>query len=225
MKFLFLISLIVLLNACTSWVSKPTEQLLMAPPPPPVVAKPRVMVVPPPEKEPGTLWTENSRWNEVYAISQTKKNGDIVFIKPSEEFRNLVASYGGKMPIRKSENPNVPVEVIPIVTTIREVLPRNIFRISGQTNSLVVDGETDVRFVAKIRERDIAEDDSMNTDLMFDLSFEVINPPPPKEEQDAQKGPPKKNKQPVPPQPPKKEQAKVAANDSTAKDSKNETTK
>jgi hypothetical protein len=174
----FLVFLILFLCSCSSWVSKNTELLINPPPAPPPakIAVPQVVV---PEKEPGTLWTDNSKWNDAYSISLSKKPGDIVFIKPSEEFRNLVSSFGGKMPVRKSENPNVPVEPIPVISVIREVLPRNILKVAAQSNPLVIEGDTDVRFVAKIRERDVTDDDMINSDLMFDLNFEVLNPPKP----------------------------------------------
>src|SRR5271166_398018 len=102
MFILLLFISFLLVSACSRWVSKPTEQMFAPPvkveakktPPPPVVV----------EEEPGTIWRPGSQWNEVYSVADSRKVGDVVFLRPTDTFRSLITAKGGKLLARAPDS-------------------------------------------------------------------------------------------------------------------------
>lgn len=78
--FLFLV-----LASCTT-VNQPVKEVVLSPKPAPVFASKQV------KRQPGSLWSEDSRWNEMYTLPVSRLVGDIVSIKIDEAFKSRIAA-------------------------------------------------------------------------------------------------------------------------------------
>jgi len=61
----------------------------------PVSLKPRTLPAPKiqePKREPGSLWSELSKWNEIYTPRANRGLGDVLLVKLGDRFRNYAVS-------------------------------------------------------------------------------------------------------------------------------------
>lgn len=144
-------------------------------------APPKVEVVTAPiKREPGSLWSENSRWNEIYSLPSTRSVGDVVFIKPTEAFKRvLVSRLQSPSPgdakktttdIVKAE-PQIDLENVTFAATIKEVQRRGIYRVSSEQRFTLGQKEKKLLLEGNIRERDIGSDDMVGSDLFYSVNL------------------------------------------------------
>lgn len=82
-----------------SWFggSKSSEELIDLPPPRIIQS---VSNKKPAKKEPGSLWSEDSKWNELYSVGPTRQPGDVITVKVTDSLKariaQLVAAKTGK---------------------------------------------------------------------------------------------------------------------------------
>jgi len=148
-----------------------------APAAPEVTAEaPKVTLPPSPPPRPrelGSIWSESSRWNVIYSPPAGRNVGEIIFIRPSDSLKLSVASKGDKLP---NPDPNLTTkENTHIVAIIRDVLPRGVYAIDAKQALKVGLRDYDVSIEGKVREQDISNDDSTNSDSVFDLKLAVAN--------------------------------------------------
>lgn len=60
------------------------------------------------KKEPGSLWSEDSKWNSIYSASAARMPGDVITIKVNEPFKQRIASTMNQN--RKPDEPKVVVD-------------------------------------------------------------------------------------------------------------------
>lgn len=100
--------IILIITFGCSWFSKSKEDLVELPPP-------RLLqsVVPkkPAKKEPGSLWSDDSKWNELYSVGPTRQPGDMITVRVTDSLKariaQLVSAKTGKSSaeIRNGGNP------------------------------------------------------------------------------------------------------------------------
>lgn len=127
----------------------------------------------PPAREIGSLWSEESRWNSFYSSNATRSVGDVVFIKPSDNLRMLMAGKVEKVNSAGDTNVSAPHETPVFLVSIREVLPEGVYNVHGEQKIKVRGREQQVMIQGKIRERDISADDSASSEYLFDMNLEI----------------------------------------------------
>lgn len=159
--------------------------------------KPRPIVLPPRKdcpREAGSLWCDNSDWNEIYSESPNRVPGDTILVRLTPRFRTQVLRrLKREYPIQvktkvegiEKGKPKVDVKVVPtgdqiadddtqqIYMTVTEVLPRYIYRVKAQETIRVGSREPIVTFEGEIRNRDIQSDESVTTDSIMNSAFEI----------------------------------------------------
>ena len=189
--FLVTISFLSLLAGCASWTPEPVKEA-MKPAPPPPVEKPRA------KPEYGSLWTVDSRWNDIYAAAPSRQNGDSLSVKVSDAMRTrLLALVPADQP--KPEDPKDKEkekekksdekkdqrgsreesadhlsDTRAIEVVVKEVYPRGVFRIGGTATVRIGPRSLTVALDGKIHEKDIASDDSVPADSIFGMSLENV---------------------------------------------------
>ena len=96
MKLLVILTLLASLSyfvGCGLFGSTKEEVVL---PPPPVISQAPIKPV---KREPGSLWGEDSRWNEIYTFTPARRVGDIVQVKVTDTLKfRIEQSLRAKMP-------------------------------------------------------------------------------------------------------------------------------
>lgn len=190
--------LLASLTACSTIVPKgrrlaspKTPKRIEAPIPSPVV------------REPGSLWSDRSEWNDVYSAPPTRAVGDILMVKLTPRFKNqalrrleleyppsinekksaktikkkAVAEAAAK-PADKKGKKDEPVEpAVPesesIYATIMEVLPRKVYRVAASETLRIGDRNPVVTFEGEVRDRDVGQDDAVSADNVMHLGLEI----------------------------------------------------
>lgn len=159
--------------------------------------KPRPVVVPQRKECPrelGSLWCDNSDWNDIYSETPNRAPGDTILVKLTPKFRiSLARRLKRDFPIRvktKIENiekgkPKLDVKVQPteeqiaeddtqqVYVTITEVLPRYLYKVKGQETIRLGGREPILTFEGEIRNRDIQGDESVSSDSVMNGAFDV----------------------------------------------------
>jgi flagellar basal body L-ring protein FlgH len=165
--------LFLTLSGCAGWFGVPDA------PPKPVVKETPVLPPPaPPQPELGSIWTENSHWNEFYSVHTQRGVGDVLFVKPTESFKLTVIARGGKPPLPSTDALNGAArETQQLTVTIRQLLPHDVYSIQCSQTMRVGNRDHQVTLVGKIREQDIAADDTTTTDYLFETTLDVKSEP------------------------------------------------
>lgn len=159
------------LSGCAGWFrSEPREVAAI---PTPEKKEPVPQVAPQVNREPGSIWTDTSQWNVLYSPPLQRTVGDVVTLRPSDNFRLTVAHRAGNGPGWEQVQGNR--ENTQIIAVIKEVLPRQIYRLEAKQSVKVGTKDYDIELAGKIREQDITTSDSGTTDSVFDLDLKVKN--------------------------------------------------
>jgi flagellar basal body L-ring protein FlgH len=169
------------------------------------------------QRELGSLWSEDSSWNQMYSPTQTRAPGDIVTIKLDKKFMarleqaikrpvpepmadtekdgkkdNKKDAKGAKAaPTEVASAPATPAETategrgpasakapikLPetVEVTIIEALPRGGYRVAANHGFKPAEDSPFVYIQGILRDREIAADDTANSDALLDLKFESI---------------------------------------------------
>lgn len=167
------------------------EGLKIVSEPPP---QPELKVV---RREPGSLWSEDSRWNDIYNVAPSRVLGDTLKIKVGEALRarfaqtlNKHKGVGASMeaiPAEKkleTDEPKGPKERAKaeaerakenaepefLDAAITEVLPRGVFAITARQQLSFGSTREQLELVGNIREKDINPDDTISSDAILNLS-------------------------------------------------------
>lgn len=151
-------------------------------------------------RELGSLWSDDSRWNDVYADAPSRVVGDVVTVKLTELFkaRILQKAEAPMVALHKKEeekkekdkDAKAPVlqaaaapaasgkakeiEAPPVMrATIQEILPRGIYVISGQETVKVKEFEPTVKITGRVRDRDLDGEDTVSSDSISSLDLQV----------------------------------------------------
>ena len=169
MKYILGLLLIFLLVQCSS-APKVEEKVVINEPLP----RPTLKVV---RREPGSLWSEDSRWNEIYSVSPARVLGDLVKIKLSPELKMKMARVSE--PAKDGASRAAPTnsgggsknESEFMEGAITEVLPRGVFAVRALQT--VRSGGQDSRFelIGNVREKDIDSTDVVSSDAILNLDI------------------------------------------------------
>lgn len=164
---LFILGLI-LLSGCASWFKAELQQITSTAPPPKEVKQ--MPVARPIEREPGSIWSEASQWNVLYSPPLQRMVGDVITLKPTDSFRMTVAQRAGGSngfeATQARENTH-------ILAVIKEVLPRQVYRVEAKQSVKVGTRDHEIELAGKIREQDISNDDNGLTDNLFEVDLKV----------------------------------------------------
>lgn len=183
-------------------------------------SKPAVVVdtfvpkpVPPPapkviRREPGSLWSEESRWNEIYTVAASRQAGEVLQMKISDAFRAKILAQIPPLPVKEeaksdskkdSKNKKDKKEAEPaeakattpvaeakpetktIEVTIQDVLPRGAYNVFSSQMMTFNNRDVLVTAQGNLREKDITNDPSTTTDALFNTQLDVVVKPLPEE--------------------------------------------
>lgn len=207
MKHVLAMLILVGMTGC-SWFSTTRKEVEIQPPPKVThiaQQKPKKM-----QRELGSLWSDDSQWNQMYSPTQTRVPGDIVTVKLDKKFlsrleqaiqrppldpmmpsesgdsqkdksaqkdkgeasKNIKDSKEGKESAMAPTSSIKPPEVVEV--TIVEALPRGVYRVAANHGIKPAADSPFVYIQGMLREREIASDDTANSDSLLDLKFESI---------------------------------------------------
>jgi len=171
-----------LVSGCSSWFgSKDEEKVVLNEAPP----KPKLREV---RREPGSLWTDDSRWNDLYSVVPSRILGDILKIKINEELKGKLARLvepqktigASKESLAQAaletkalgnEDPRTKTpEAEYLEASITEVLPRGVFAVVARQVVRLGNVQTRVELAGNVREKDIAQDDTVQSDTILNLN-------------------------------------------------------
>lgn len=211
-----------------SWFSKNPEEIVDTPPPRIIQS---IEARKPAKREPGSLWSEDSKWNEIFSIGSVRHPGDIIRVRVTEGLRSQIAQVvalktgkqnveilNGGFPI-PSPDPKAAAERTPasksgdkpsdkkstsvateakavekgaekagegkvrpsidtkqFEVTILEVLPNGSYKIASN-QGIKVGGmdEPYVSLVGTIREKEVATEDTITSDVIFDTKLDIVD--------------------------------------------------
>lgn len=137
-----------------------------------------VVTAPAPRKpathEIGSLWSDDSAWNHVYAAAAARMPGDIVTVRLDDAFRKRVARFkeGGNETADRGLAGDTDLSM---KASIEEVGPRGVYRIIAADNLRMGDWEPFVTLRGRVRDKDISSNDEILIANVVDLGFDVRN--------------------------------------------------
>lgn len=186
-------------------------------------AKEETVVIPPPKithnpyqkahqtvRDLGSLWSDDSYWNQMYSPTQSRVPGDIVTVKVTKPFlarlemglkrptpvveekkdgkdekkdpaaaaaRDLASAPAADGTTPPGRGPAVlPGAKLPesFEVTILEALPRGMYRVAANHGFKPAVDSPFVYIEGVLREREIAQDDTVNSEALLDLKFDTI---------------------------------------------------
>ncbi|MBI4403583.1 MAG: flagellar basal body L-ring protein FlgH [Deltaproteobacteria bacterium] len=150
-------------------------------------------------REPGSLWSEQSHWNQIYASTPSRMIGDIVLIKPAEALRRRLVDLANPGSVSKSEkaqsakketkrtdegeeeklakeskvrNSGENADIGVIAATIKDLVARDVYLVQSVHTYRLGSNDYHVDLVGNIRDRDIAADETAISDALFNLHVE-----------------------------------------------------
>lgn len=192
---------VLVLSSC-SWFSPSKNEVEILPPPKVThIPKQKPKRI---QREIGSLWSEESSWNQMYSPTQTRAPGDIVTIKLDKKFMSrLELAVKRPDPVTEAEgdskdkkadkeqklkNPDADrvlssekdkknTTQLPesIEVTILESLPRGVYKVAANHGFKPAEDAPYVYIEGMLREREIASDDTAQSDALLDLKFETLN--------------------------------------------------
>ncbi len=145
----------------------------------------------PAPKELGALWSEDSMWNHVYTAAAARVTGDIITIRIDDSFKTRIARMsdreiesgdkkeGDRAPAAATDTP--PGEMV-IRGSIEEVGARGIYRIAAGDVLRMGKWEPYIIVKGRVRDRDIDGNDEVKVADIVDLTLEVSNSAPSKDQ-------------------------------------------
>lgn len=165
------------LAACSSTPEK-VETIVVNEAPP----RPSLKMV---RREPGSLWSEDSRWNDIYSVGPSRVLGDTVRIKLSTDIKERIsrlvdpqkglgaekaAEGTAKMVVQEVLSP-VREESNFMEAAVTEVLPRGFFAVRALQTIRVGTQETRVELFGNVREKDIDQADTVTSENVINLNL------------------------------------------------------
>lgn len=199
MKKISLIVFVFLLLPGCAWFgtkSAPPEEMNSAP----KVAH-KYEVPKPAKREPGSLWSDDSRWNTIYSSSNSRLVGDMLTLKVNEPLKDRIAMAmnqnrrpeanktgsdtktdskdANKAESREPASANAAMakkdDTSQVEATILEVLPNGAYRVGVNRAFKVGREQPYVVLEGVIREKEIGSDDSASTDALMNLKLETFD--------------------------------------------------
>lgn len=141
---------------------------------PPEPTTPGLIVKPEPEptREPGSLWNERSHWNRIFSYRTFRRPGDALVIRPTESLREKISERMFEA-LESDRQLSTSFDDRQIVATIREVTGDGLYRIVANQVVRVGQQYQEVTLEGKVREQDVASDDTVLSDFVHELKLEL----------------------------------------------------
>lgn len=194
MKRLIILAMFLFIPGC-AWFGKKNaidEELNTAP----KVAH-KYDVPKPAQREPGSLWSEDSRWNTIYTTGNSRMVGDVVMLKVNEPFKDRISmamnqnrkpeankttnetKNDSKSESREPASLNQAMakkdDTAEVEATILEVLPNGVYRVGVNRAFKIGREQPYVVLEGVVREKEIGSDDSVSTDALKNLKLETFD--------------------------------------------------
>ncbi len=157
------------------------------------------------KREPGSLWSEDSRWNSIYNASGGRLVGDTISIKVNEPFKDRISmamnqnrrpeatktatdskadskadpkadpKAESREPASASQATAKKEDTALVEATILEVLPNGAYRVGVNRAFKVGREQPYVVMEAIIKEKEIGSDDSASSDALMNLKLETFD--------------------------------------------------
>jgi flagellar basal body L-ring protein FlgH len=184
---LFCVLAVAALGGCATVDLRPVVDTTKKP-------KPIVTVKKDCPKELGSIWCDNSEWNDIYSESPNRAPGDTILVKLTPRFRlQMLRRLKREYPIRvkakiegaEKGKPQIKAKVETtgeelgaddtdqFYVTITEILPRNLYKVRAQETLRLGGREPILTLEGEIRNRDIQGDESVTTDSIMNTAFDV----------------------------------------------------
>ena len=199
---LFLVLLFLWIPGCAWFGTKsaPSEEMNSAP----KVAH-KYDVPKPAKREPGSLWSEDSRWNSIYSSGSSRMVGDVVTVKVNEPFKDRIsmamnqnrrtdsakvttdnkvenksdAKVDSKSESREPASVNQAMakkdDTAEVEATILEVLPNGAYRVGVNRAFKIGREQPYVVLEGVVREKEISSNDSVSSDSLMNLKLETFD--------------------------------------------------
>ncbi len=123
-------------------------------------------------REPGSLWSEDSRWNTLYNMQARRRVGDRLFISMTEKLREAITSKL-KESYPDDRDALAVIESARLAGTIREITKDGAYKIESEPSVFFGKNERDIKIEGLIREQELAADDSVGANTIADLKVSV----------------------------------------------------
>ncbi len=146
--------------------------------------------------EPGSLWSEDSRWNSMFSVASMRVVGDNITVKLSDRLRaqlleqadkelsEKVAKLKQEKATEKAKDPKAATspdgkdkpegekaDTKEITVTIKEVLPKGVFIVTTKQSVVLGSQPAYVSLDGLVKEKDITNDDTVSSDSVFNLAY------------------------------------------------------
>lgn len=149
---------ILCLSCCASSEPKPT-------PAKKIVLEKSVVI-----REPGAIWTELSHWNHVFTDIVPRKSGDMLRVKYTDSFRELMMN---RLKRELPKNNSSAMDETDLAVQISEVHSGGLYEVHGDRRLKFADDKIRLRVTATIREKDIKTNDSVTWDELYNLQWTI----------------------------------------------------
>ena len=157
----------------------------------------RYEVPKPAKREPGSFWSEDSRWNTIYTSASNRMVGDSITLKVNEPFKERIsmamnqnkkpdpvknandAKSDSKEAAREPASNNASAakkdDTATVEATILEVLPNGSYRVGVNRAFKIGKEQPYVVLEGVVKEKEISSDDSASTDSLMNLKLETFD--------------------------------------------------
>lgn len=122
-------------------------------------------------REPGAIWTEASSWNALFTDLMPRKSGDLLKVRFSDSFRMSMMKRL-KKDLAKGKL-DLAMDDADLALQIQEVYPNGIFSVTGDRKIRFADEHVQLKVAATVREKDLAKDDSLSWDQLYNLNWTI----------------------------------------------------
>lgn len=149
------------------------------------------------KREPGALWSDDSRWNTIYSSGDSRMVGDVINLKVNDAFKDRIsmamnqnrkpeagknASETKAEPKTDSREPASANQAMAkkddtaeVDATILEVLPNGTYRVGVNRAFKIGREQPYVVLEGVVREKEIGSNDSASTDALMNLKLETFD--------------------------------------------------
>ncbi len=132
-------------------------------------------------REPGSLWSEDSRWNTLYNLQARRRVGDRLFISMSEKLKETITTKL-KEAFPDDKDSLAVIEIARLAGTIREITKDGAYKIESEPSVFFAKQERDIKIEGLIREQELGADDSVGANTIAELKVTVSTKEAKKEE-------------------------------------------
>lgn len=120
-------------------------------------------------REPGSIWTEASHWNQVFTDIVPRKSGDLLRIKYTDTFRDLMMRRL-KKDLAKGKLESA-MDETDLAVQISDVFVNGTYNVSGDRTIRFSGDQVRLKVNATIREKDLKANDTVTWDELYNLNW------------------------------------------------------